>query len=49
MQVRPDILSGLIWIQSVCKGYQNIKLAGKDLKGVCAIQAVKFLDFLNTC
>ena len=24
IQIRPDILSGLIWVQIVCKGYQQI-------------------------
>ena len=24
IQVRPDILSGLIWVQTVCKGYQQM-------------------------
>ena len=24
VQIRPDILSGLIWVQTVCKGYQQI-------------------------
>ena len=23
IQIRPDILSGLVWIQTVCKGYQQ--------------------------
>ena len=23
IQIRPDILSGLIWVQTVCKGYQQ--------------------------
>ena len=34
IQIRPDILSGLIWVQTVCKGYQQTKkspLAGKEL------------------
>ena len=30
IQIRPYILQGLIWIQSVCKDYQQ--LAGKELK-----------------
>ena len=25
MQIRTDVLSGLIWIQAVCKGYQHAK------------------------
>ena len=24
IQIRTDILSGIIWIQAVCKGYQQI-------------------------
>ena len=36
IQIRPDILSGLIWVQTVCKGYQqptleNSPLADKEL------------------
>ena len=37
IQIRPDILSGLIWVQTVCKAYQQRKkstLAGKELKGL---------------
>ena len=26
IQIRPNILSGLIWVQSVCKGYQQTTL-----------------------
>ena len=29
-QFRPDILSGLIWIQNVCKGYQQTAPADKE-------------------
>ena len=32
IQIRPDILSGLICIQTVCKGYQQTALIGKDLR-----------------
>ena len=31
IQIRPDILSGLIWIQTVCKGCHRKTLAGKEL------------------
>ena len=27
----PDILSGMIWVQTVCKGYQQTTLAGNEL------------------
>ena len=29
---RPNVLSGLIWIQSVCKGYEPTTLVGNELK-----------------
>ena len=31
IQIRSDILSGLIWVQTVCKDYQQTTLAGKEL------------------
>ena len=31
IQIRPDVLSGLTWVQSVCKGYQATSLVGKEL------------------
>ena len=31
IQIRPDILSGLIWVQTVCKGYQQAALVGSKL------------------
>ena len=30
MQMRPEVL-GLTWVESVCKDYQQMKLAGKEL------------------
>ena len=33
IQIRPDILSGLIWIKTVCKGYEQTTLVGKELTG----------------
>ena len=32
IQVRPDILLGLIWVQTVCKSYQQTTLEDKELK-----------------
>ena len=32
IQIRPDNLSGLIWVQSVCKGYEQRTLVGNELK-----------------
>ena len=31
IQIRPDKVSGLIWIQIVCKGYQQTTIARKEL------------------
>ena len=31
-QIRPDILSGLIWVQTVCKDYQQATPVGKELR-----------------
>ena len=31
IQIRPNILSGLIWVQTVCRSYQQMTLAGKEL------------------
>ena len=31
IQIRPDILSGLIWVQTVFKGYQQTTLVSKEL------------------
>ena len=32
IQIRPDILSGLILVQSVCKGYEQTALEGNELR-----------------
>ena len=34
-QIRPDVLSGLIWVQTVCKCYQQTTPAGRELKPLC--------------
>ena len=34
IQIRPDITSGLIWVQTVCKGYQQTTLVGNELMGI---------------
>ena len=34
IQIRPDILSGLIWVQTVCQGYQQMTLVGKGLREI---------------
>ena len=30
IQIRPDIMSGLIWVQTVCNGYRQMILVGKE-------------------
>ena len=32
IQLMPYIMSGLIWVQTVCKGYQQVTLLDKELK-----------------
>ena len=32
VEIRPNVLSGLIWVQTVCKGYQQMTLVGKELR-----------------
>ena len=43
IQIRPDIMSGLIWIQTVCKGYQQNAPAEKkmNLFGLLIILSIK--------
>ena len=31
IQIRPDVLSGLVWVQTVCNCYQQMRLVGKEL------------------
>ena len=31
IQIRPDILSGLVWVKTVCKSYQQTTLVDKEL------------------
>ena len=47
IQIRPDILLGLIWAQTVCKGYQQMSLAGREFKDIIKIQkSICFLFYL---
>ena len=34
IQIRPDVLSGLIWVLTICKRYQQTKLEEKEWTGV---------------
>ena len=40
IRIRPDILSGLIWVQPVCKGYQQTTLVGNELTH-CSLGRIK--------
>ena len=31
VQIRPDVLSGMIWVQSVCKDYEQTTLVDNEL------------------
>ena len=31
IQIRPNVLLGLVWVQTVCKEYQETTLEGKEL------------------
>ena len=42
IQIRPDILSGLIWIQTVCKDYQQTTLAGKEVNLVLLTELILY-------
>ena len=32
IQIRLDKMSDLVWVKTVCKGYQQMTLGGKELK-----------------
>ena len=49
IQIRPDILSGLIWIQTVCKGYQQMTLVGKELIPFFIAVAIIIIAWLLFC
>ena len=37
IQIRPDVLSGLTWVQTDCKGYQQTTLVGKVLTSLILV------------
>ena len=51
IQIRPDVLSGLIWVQNVCKGYQQTTSGGKELTQRVCSTAVQLGCFhcMNMC
>ena len=32
IRIRPDKMSDLVWVQTVCKGYQQMTQVGKEFK-----------------
>ena len=40
IQIRSVILLGLIWVLTVCKGYQQTTLGGKELKLLFSAETV---------
>ena len=40
-QIRYDILSGLIWVQTVCKGYQQTVLSDRELIGLVLVRCLQ--------
>ena len=52
IQIRPDILSGLIWVQTVCKGYKqatevatSVERVNKYSKWQCLCLVTKALNY----
>ena len=43
MQIRPNVMSGLIWVQTVCKSYQQKTPGDKDVK----LQNLRYMKVLN--
>ena len=43
IQIRPDILSGLIWVQTICTVYQQTALTGEELRNIKYV--VNFYNF----
>ena len=56
IQIRPDILSGLIWIQTICKGYQQMakvtaskeRIKGKISQNGWKFEISKILNIRNS-
>ena len=45
--IRPDNSSGLIWVQTVCQGYQQTTLVDKELNWSVKLQKPESLTMLN--
>ena len=49
IQIRPDILLCLIWVQTVCKCYQQTTLVSKDLMLILFLMVQNFAKLNNIC
>ena len=47
IQIRPDILSGLVWVQTVCKGYQQMTKVAASWQKVIKNNFLILLSGLN--
>ena len=50
LQIRPDVLFNLIWVLTVCKGYQQTRLAGKALNIlpiICKYSIIRIYPFIK--
>ena len=47
VHIRPDKMSGLIWVPTVCKCYQQTTLVGNELRNVLTKYAAVFFFFRN--
>ena len=48
IQIRPNILSVLFWVQSVCKDYEQMTLEDKDLKYLALFALKKSIFVLSS-
>ena len=48
IQIRPNILLGRIWVQTVCKGYQQMTLAVNELTLYMLANFAYFFNSLKT-
>ena len=49
IQIRPHISSSLIWVQTVCKSFQQTTLGDKSMICVWELLPFPWTDFMNCC
>ena len=47
IQIKYDVSLGLIWVQSVCKGYEHTTLGGNELKQQRLFNGRQFVIYFN--